>query len=295
MTELSKNRIRFIRSLNRKKDRKATGLFLVEGDKMVREVLNPLPGNIHCAVETVAGSAEWLAEFRGIIPRGTECFEAKPADLRQVSTLQEPNRVLAVCNQPDYMPDPAGVCGSLALGLENIQDPGNLGTIVRIADWFGVRDIFCSPDCVDLFNPKVIQSTMGSFLRVRVHYTGLPEIIRSIREAAESGGSGTGVPKAPGRDFENPGYAVFASSGSGENLYEFQESVGSEHPAKPGFGGSAMILLGNESRGLSDELLGLADRVLSIPPYDPEIHPESLNVAAATAILCSEFRRQAGV
>jgi TrmH family RNA methyltransferase len=266
MTLLSKNRIKFIRSLSRKKERRATGLFVVEGDKMVRELMGALPGSIPYRVEYLAAVPDWLNEFGGIIPRGTECLQAKPADLQQASCLHEPNRVLAVVRQADYLPDPAKILEKLTLGLERIRDPGNLGAIIRIADWFGIRDILCSEDCVELYNPRVIQSTMGSFLRVRVHPLPLDQWIVELKNH----------PADQGRE----PFPVFAAAARGENLYQ------ADLPEK------GMILLGNESTGLPEFLMQAADRVLSIPPWDKEIHAESLNVAAATAVFCAEFRRR---
>ncbi len=265
MTSLSKNQNKFIRSLARKKDRNEHGVFPVEGDKMVREVLNPQSGGIPYRVEFVVGSRDWLAEFGGSIPGGIEHFEVGAAELKQISTLREPNGAIAVLKQADYRPDLSAIVGSLVIGLENIQDPGNLGSIIRIADWFGIRDIFCSDDSVELYSPKVIQSTMGSFLRVRVHHMDLAYLIGQLRK------QGTAEEYFP----------VFATGGKGTSLYETSLPE------------NGMFLLGNESKGLSDSLLESADQILSIPNHDPELHAESLNIAAATAILSAEFRRQA--
>ncbi len=266
MANLSKNHQKIIRSLSRKKDRNELGLFLVEGDKMVREVLNPLGGGIAYELKSVIGTRDWLSGFGGSFPGGTEQFEVGAAELKLLSTLREPNGAIAVVKQMEYRPDFAQIRGRLALGLENIQDPGNLGSIIRIADWFGIRDIFCSGESVELHNPKVIQSTMGSFLRVRVHYIELPYVIGRLQEG----------------DKDSEYYPVFATGSQGVSLYQ---------ATLPKQG---MILLGNESRGLSEAVSEMADQTISIPYQDPDMHPESLNIATATAILCAEFRRQAG-
>ncbi len=229
---------------------------------MVRELLGPGPGSLPFRVESVVATGDWLAEFGGSIPGGTEHLEVGAAELRQLSLQQEPNRAMAIVHQLAYTPDIPGISEGLSLTLENIQDPGNLGTIVRIADWFGIRDIFCSEDSAELYNPKVIQSTMGSFLRVRVHYLDIGTLIQEISSDHETA------------------YQVFATGSLGENLYR------SSLPEK------GMILLGNESRGLSETLMDLADLVISIPPHDPSVHAESLNVASAAVVLCAEFRRQ---
>lgn len=307
MAPLSISKKKLIRSLARKKVRLETGMFLVEGDKIVREILRPVSGSIGFRVEMLAATGEWIERNREAIPGGTETLLAGDAELRQLSLLREPNRVIAVVRQASYQPDPQRLRESLSLGLENIQDPGNLGTILRIADWFGIRDIICSDDCVELYNPKVIQSTMGSFLRVRVHTLDLPGLIGRIRQCASPGTSGT-AGKNPsgdagrssgdaGRTSGNagrsigdagpssgmPGYPVFGTAGKGESLYE------SRLPE------AGMILLGNESQGLSASLLEISDRILSIPFHDTVLRPDSLNVAVAAAILCAEFRRQAAV
>ncbi len=321
MAPLSISKKKLIRSLARKKVRLETGMFLVEGDKIVREILRPVSGSIGFRVEMLAATGEWIERNREAIPGGTETLLAGDAELRQLSLLREPNRVIAVVRQASYQPDPQRLRESLSLGLENIQDPGNLGTILRIADWFGIRDIICSDDCVELYNPKVIQSTMGSFLRVRVHTLDLPGLIGRIRQCASPGTSGT-AGKNPsgdaGRSSGNagrssgdagrtsgnagrtsgnagrsigdagpssgmPGYPVFGTAGKGESLYE------SRLPE------AGMILLGNESQGLSASLLEISDRILSIPFHDTVLRPDSLNVAVAAAILCAEFRRQAAV
>jgi len=260
MANLSKNQNKFIRSLARKKARTELGIFLVEGDKMVRELLNPPERSIPYKVKSVVATGDWLDEFRESIPGGIEILETTAAELRQVSLQQEPNRAMAMVHQNSNSAKTNQLGEALIMGLENIQDPGNMGAIIRIADWFGIRDILCSHDCVELYNPKVIQSTMGSFLRVRVHYVDLMEFIGEIL-----------------KDKELP---VFATGGEGNNLHE------TILPEK------GLILLGNESRGLSDSLMALSGQVLSIPFHDPSMHPESLNVAAAAAILCAEFRRQ---
>ena len=282
MTALSINQKKLIRGLSRKKVRSETGLFLAEGDKIVREVLG-IPSGESTAlaatyrVRAVFATGDWLAESGESIHGGIETVETKASELRQVSIQQEPNQAIAIVEMPDYQIDIDDLSGELSLGLETIQDPGNLGAIIRIADWFGIRDILCSEDCAEMYNPKVIQSTMGSFLRVRVHYLALDEMIVQLKNhPGEPGevGSGSGW---------TVGYPVFATGSSGENIYT------SSLPDR------GMILLGNESRGLSPALLALSDRVLSIPHHDPGMHPESLNVAAATAVLCSAFRRQPGV
>ena len=260
MTSLSINQKKLIRSLARKKNRQETGLFLVEGDKMVREVLSgAASGGSAFEVAMLVATDDWLDEFGGISDGGTDTVCVKADELRQVSILQQPNRAMALVKQMHHNLDLSLLQNSLCIALENVQDPGNLGSIVRTGDWFGIRDIICSEDCVELYNPKVIQSTMGSFLRVRVHYVDLVGLIGEVRSAD---------------------YQIFGTSGQGENLYE---------TSLPSLG---MVVLGNESRGLSEGVLRQTDRVLNIPHHDPDMHSESLNVATAAAVICAEFRRQ---
>ncbi|HEC42559.1 MAG TPA: RNA methyltransferase [Bacteroides sp.] len=279
MTSLSINQKKLIRSLDRKKTRQETGLFLVEGDKIVRELIASATSNLTgCKPEIIVATDDWLDEFRGSIAGGIETCSVKVNELRQVSALRQPNRAMAVVKQMDYKLEYALLRQNICLVLETIQDPGNLGTIIRTADWFGVRDIICSEDSVDLYNPKVIQSTMGSFLRVRVHYTDLPGLVKRMREAGKAGK--TALDADTSGSGNSLDYIVFGTSGQGETLY------------KASLPSRGMILLGNESRGLSEELMDLTDRVLKIPPHDPDIHAESLNVSTAAAILCAEFRRQ---
>ncbi len=279
MTSLSINQKKLIRGLARKKIRQETGLFLVEGDKMVRELLlSAFPGITRYEIQMIVATADWLDEFGEHIDKGIETLCIKNGELRQVSGLQQPNRAVAVVKQTDYQLDIPSLQKRLSLALETVQDPGNMGAIIRTADWFGVRDILCSKDCVELYNPKVIQSTMGSFLRVRVHFTNLPELIKEVREQT------TLVRDAGGGDIdkttESSSCQIFGTSGNGKNLY------------KASLPSQGIIMLGNESRGLSEKLCGMADRVLSIPHYDPDMHAESLNVATAAAVFCAEFRRQ---
>lgn len=234
--------IKQIRSLREKKFRDAYGLFVVEGEKMVQEAL--------------------LSDFEVVrVWRRDEIGEAAMARISQLST---PSPVLAVVARPE----PAGIVlqRSLCLGLDGIRDPGNLGTILRIADWFGVETVFASDDCVDLFNPKVIQASMGSVFRVRVVTADLVDISRRFREA---------------------GMRVYGTFLDGKNLY--QETLVPE-----GF-----VLMGNEANGIRPEVAAEADARLLIPSFGRSAREtgagtgaESLNVAAATAITLSEFRRR---
>ena len=234
--------IKQICSLREKKFRDAYGLFVVEGEKMVQEAL--------------------LSDFE--VVRVWRREEIGDAAMERISQLSSPSPVLAVVSRPE----PAGIVlqPSLCLGLDGIRDPGNMGTILRIADWFGVETVFASDDCVDLFNPKVIQASMGSVFRVRVVTADLVDIARRFREA---------------------GMRVYGTFLDGKNLY--QESLVPE----------GLVLMGNEANGIRPEVAAEADARLLIPSFGRSAREtgagtgaESLNVAAATAITLSEFRRR---
>lgn len=185
--------------------------------------------------------------------------EVSEEELARASLLKTPQQVLAVFEQPDEATDISVISCSLCLALDDVQDPGNLGTIVRLADWFGIEHIFCSPNTVDVYNPKTVQATMGGIARVKLHYTPLPELIGSLADI--------------------PVYGTFLD---GENIYTQPLSA------------HGLIVMGNEGNGIGNEVKRLINRKLYIPNYPPERETsESLNVAIATAVVCAEFRRQA--
>lgn len=251
---LSKNLIKYIRSFEQKKRRKAEGLFLAEGPKTVGDLLEV--ERAHLLVAT----ADWLAANE---VNADEVVTASEEELRRASLLQHPQQVLALfpINQTgDDMPRVNEA--ELALALDGIQDPGNLGTIIRIADWFGIKNIYCSHDTADAYNPKVVQATMGSLARVHIYYIDLRQLLANRPE----------------------GMPVYGTLLDGENLYgQRTENRG-------------IIVMGNEGRGLSAELLPLLTHRLLIPPYPAGRRTaESLNVATATAIICAELRRKAAV
>ena len=226
--------IKQIRSLREKKFRDAYGLFVVEGEKMVQEALMS-------GFEVVR---VWRRE------------EIGDAAMERISQLSTPSPVLAVVSRPE----PAGIVlpRSLCLGLDGIRDPGNLGTILRIADWFGVETVFVSDDCVDLYNPKVIQSSMGSIFRVRVVTADLADLARRFHEA---------------------GMRVYGTFLDGNDLY--REALQPE----------GLVVMGNEAAGIRPEAAAEVDARLWIPSFGRS-GAESLNVAAATAVTLSEFRRR---
>lgn len=248
---LSKNRIKYIRSLELKKNRKAESVFLAEGPKLVGDLL----GHFQCRF--LIATAEWLAENRQLPVK--DVTEVSEEELSRASLLKTPQQVLAVFEQPDDVMDTSVISRSLCLALDDVQDPGNLGTIIRLADWFGIEHIFCSPNTVDVYSPKTIQATMGGIARVKLHYIPLPELIRSVGDI--------------------PVYGTFLD---GENMYSQPLSA------------HGLIVMGNEGNGIGKEVEQLINRKLYIPNYPSDRETsESLNVAIATAVVCAEFRRQA--
>lgn len=248
---LSKNRIKYIRSLELKKNRKADKVFLAEGPKLVGDLL----GHFHC--HFLIATPEWFS-LQSNLPV-EDVTMVTEEELSRASLLKTPQQVLAVFSQPDEISDVSVIGRSLCLALDDVQDPGNLGTIIRLADWFGIEHIFCSPNTVDVYNPKTIQATMGGIARVKLHYTPLPDLIRSLN----------GVP-------------VYGTFLDGENMYS--QSLSSH----------GLIVMGNEGNGIGAEVEQLINRKLYIPNYPADRETsESLNVAIATAVVCAEFRRQA--
>ena len=256
---LSKNRIKLIRSLSRKKARQSEGLFVAEGDKLLKEILNHiLSGGQVYRLHSIVGTEEWISENREALQGEQEIIAASAAELKQASAQQAPNQVLAIVKIPEQQDAPR--LEGLTIGLSQLRDPGNLGTILRTADWFGIRQIVCSPDSVDLYNPKVIQSSMGSFLRVSVQYLDLEKLIPELRV--------------------DKNFTVYAAGMQGENVFESR------------LRSPSMILFGNESRGLSPKLASMTGHILTIPRHAAGSRAESLNVAMAAAVFCAEFRRQ---
>lgn len=231
---LTNNEIKAIRSLKDKKNRDELGLFVVEGEKMVREAM--------------ASGYKIRAIYR------TE--EIGENAMSRISLLTSPSPVLATVEIP--APEKAEPDGSLCLGLDSVRDPGNMGTIIRLADWFGIKKIFCTPDSVDIYNPKVVQATMGAIFRVRVVSCDLAGLCRSFR---------------------SQGLPVYGTFLNGTSLYSRDLSD------------KGIIIMGNESNGISDAVAAEVDERLLIPSFGGSL-AESLNVAVATAVTLSEFKRR---
>ena len=249
MTSISNNEIKKVKSLSQKKFRDELGLFIAEGEKMVEEAMK---SGYH--IENVYHSRDIGAEA-----------------MARISSLSSPSPVLAVIRKPSdiYLDDLSSLedmlsSGGLYLALDTIRDPGNLGTILRIADWFGIDAVFAAKDTVDVFNPKVVQATMGAVFRVRMHYVDLPELSQMVLDR---------------------GGHIFGTFLDGENMYRKDLDNGKDSPS--------VIVIGNESNGISERMACLVTDRLYIPPY-PSDQPgsESLNAAVATAVTVAEFRRR---
>ena len=274
---ITKNQIKFIRQLEQKKFRRREGLFVAEGTKVVGDLLT------HYRPHSIFATPEWLAGHQSSCQSSAPLIqEVTPEELRRISFLQHPQQVLALfplpssssltrssslpissSSQPsDISPSsfllPPSSKKSLLLSLDGIQDPGNLGTIIRIADWFGIDHIICSEDTVDAWNPKVVQATMGSIARVNIIYTNLPSFLDSLPTD----------------------YPVYGTLLDGENIYTQQLTK------------EGLIVMGNEGNGISEAVRQRVNRRLLIPDFHDGETADSLNVAIATAITCSEFRRR---
>ncbi|MGB2457704.1 MAG: TrmH family RNA methyltransferase [Flavobacteriales bacterium] len=231
---LTKNQIKLIRSLSLKKNRQKHGLFIVEGEKLVNEVLSS-----DWEVEGIYATKEWLGENATIISNN---------DLSRISSLKTPNKVVAVVKIKKGSLD---ITSNTVLALDGVKDPGNLGTIIRLADWFGVEDIICSDDCVDYLNPKVVQSSMGSFTRVNLHYTSLMDAFKKYSD-----------------------YKLFMTVLNGTPLSEMTNAD------------KKIVVMGSESKGISNEILELTSEKITIPKSKSS-KAESLNVSVAAAIILS--------
>lgn len=248
---ISKARIKQIRTLHLKKNRDAEQLFLAEGIKTVTELLEHSAGTINevfATIDFINGHRQLLKKA-GIVP--TEISEQ---ELLQISTQKSPNSVLAICNYFTNHPK-QGFSRKFTLYLDDIRDPGNMGTILRLADWFGILTVYCSETSCDIYNPKVIQSTMGAFARVAVTYCSLEKLVK------ESG-------------IKN----IYGAVLNGHNVYSenLQEGI---------------IVIGNEANGISEQNLKLVNKPITIPSHSGS-GAESLNAAMAAAILVAEFSRQ---
>jgi TrmH family RNA methyltransferase len=244
---LSKSQISLLKSLQHKKDRALHGLFLVEGYKSVIEFINS-PYQVEAIYYTTSFDPNVLKLSQKI-----NLYNISVTDIEKISSLKTPQQVAALVKIPVWPAlNNAKLQKKFSLVLDGIQDPGNMGTIIRTADWFGINNIICSEDTVDVYNPKVVQASMGSLSRINVYYTSLTDILPRI------------------------GLPLFGAMLNGENIYNAN------------FGGEGLIIMGNEGNGIRPEIEKLINKVITIPRTGKA---ESLNVAIATAIFCSEINR----
>jgi TrmH family RNA methyltransferase len=237
---IAKSQVKYIQSLGQKKPRDADNLFIAEGPKLVGELLNAA----NCEIQEIYALKEWIEEHRA------NATEVTAIELEKISQLKTPNQVVAVAKKIKWSGE-ASLKGNISLVLDEIQDPGNMGTIIRLADWFGIKTIFCSNDCADVYNPKVVQSTMGSITRVRVEYGDLIDLLT-----------------------KNSDLRIYAAVLNGRDISKMEKI------------NEGVILIGNESKGISKEVLDLANVQITIPGKGKA---ESLNAAVATGIILSHL------
>lgn len=255
--KIAKSEIKQVRSLQQKKFRDELGLFVAEGDKCVEELQKGF---------------ELVALYR-------EGENATRVEIEQMSGLQTPQGTIAVFRKPilplaPSLEERAG--GEVLLALDGVQNPGNLGTIIRTCDWFGVHDIVCSRDTADCFNPKVVQATMGALTRVRVHYTDLAEWLKAVSS-------------------QHSDVRIYGTLLDGKDMYEELSAIRNQLSAEGSKlkAESSIIIMGNEGNGISEEVRRLVTHPIRIPSYPKGAETsESLNVAIATAIVLAEFRRR---
>ena len=251
---LSKNQIKLISSLQKKKFRDQHHLFVAEGYKLVSDLLESKLESKYI-IHTKQANTNQLPKHKTKL----ELIECDSSDLKKISSLKTPSDLIGVFKIPNPNINNTEISHSLSILLDDVQDPGNLGTIIRIADWFGIQYIFCSKNTVDLYNPKVIQATMGALSRVKVIYTDLPQLIG---------------------EFISKDFPVYGTFLEGETIYTSKLST------------QGFIIMGNEGKGISSELKPMVSKKLFIPNFpSDQATSESLNVSVACSIVCSEFRR----
>ena len=239
---ITKNQVKYIQSLGQKKCRDADHVFIAEGPKIVNELLMAE----NCNVIQIYALKDWINNTK----TNAELTEVSQDELKKISQLTTPNQVLAIAKMLSREGDPVAK-GTISLALDTIQDPGNMGTIIRLADWFGIKNVFCSLECADVYNPKVIQASMGSITRVRIEYSDISSFLK-----------------------ENNDLSIYAAVLNGRDITKMEKIS------------EGIILIGNESRGISEEILRLANVQITIPGKGKA---ESLNAAVATGIILSHL------
>ena len=256
MEHISKAQVKFVRSLQLKKYRDEHGLFVAEGDKCIEELRKGFELEYLIVEEDLSSVSEAVCTL-----------SAKRSEIEQMSGLKTPQGSIAVFRKPKVGYGDRTMGHDLTLLLDGIQDPGNLGTIIRTCDWFGVKEIICSPDTVDCYNPKVVQATMGALVRIRLVYRDLVPLIKAEHYA---------------------GTHIFGTLLDGKNLYETLSTKDQRLTTND----RSIIIMGNEGNGISEEVRKYITHPIRIPSYPEGAETsESLNVAIATAVVLAEFRR----
>ncbi len=247
---LSKNKIKFIQSLHLKKNRDSLNLFIAEGAKIISDLL--LAG---CKANTIVATQDWINSHKNT---NSSIIEAEIDEIKKISLLKTPSSVLGVFEIINDTFIHSSINHGITIVLDGIQDPGNMGTIIRLADWFGINRIICSLDTVDCYNPKVVQATMGAIARIQINYMPLPTFLEQAKDIT----------------------TVYGTFMDGENIYSQSLNPNS------------LIVFGNEGQGISNEVANLITHRLTIPSFaTTNTSSESLNVSVAAAIVCSEFKR----
>lgn len=251
---LSKQQTKIVQNLEKKKFREKYNLFKTEGEKLVGELLSS-----GFQIHSVFAFPEWIEQNKNLLPN-VNITEVDEREMHDISNFQSLPQVIALAGIPAPHFSDTEITASLSLVLNGIQDPGNMGTILRVADWFGIRHIFCDQDCASAYNPKCVQASMGAVFRVKVLYTELPDLLKK---------------------YKKQGLSVFGTFLDGENIY-------TSRLCDKGF-----IVMGNEGKGISAGIEELTDCKLTIPSFaHSEQATESLNVGVATGIILSEFKRR---
>lgn len=249
---LSKAKISWVRSLSQQKQRKEQGLFIAEGPKLVAEMLKG-----HFKVLELFALPEWLKQYEHLLHAEMNVNEISHRDLEKISNLITPNDVLAILKIPENEIPNTDTLQGMVLALDAIRDPGNLGTMIRTADWFGIKHILLSDDSVELWNPKVVQATMGAMNRVQVHVVDILSYLSELKNKVH----------------------ILGAMMDGENIYVCN------------LPDSFVMVIGNESHGIRPEIVDMLDGVITVPP---SLHTasESLNASIASAVICSEWARR---
>jgi TrmH family RNA methyltransferase len=242
---ITKNQVKYIQSLGQKKSRDEENRFIAEGPKLVKELLE----SENCRLIQVYALKEWI-DNNPNASKDAEIIEVSPVELEKISQLTTAKQVLVIAEKIQWKNEPE-IKDNVSLALDTIQDPGNMGTIIRLADWFGIKNIFCSPECADAYNPKVVQASMGSITRVRVEYSDLSTLLE-----------------------DNNDLHIYAAVLNGEDITKMEKI------------NEGIIVIGNESKGINEEILNLTNVQITIPGKGKA---ESLNAAVATGIILSHL------